>query len=144
MCNRFIESFVDKVIEKTDLENLDTKALIKVTKRCKAIIEKREKDLLAELEKIYKFDKYVIRGNSRNKVTINSSSERGFGFHYYNENINKYILLINNTLYNKFPTKEKLLDQLLLFIDLPHSKKLYDICLEKLNIMEELATITTF
>lgn len=43
MCNRFIETFVDKVIEKTNLEDFDTKELIKITKRCKAIIQKREK-----------------------------------------------------------------------------------------------------
>lgn len=105
---------------------------------------KTRKGLLEKLDKICTIDKYVIRTIYQNSVVINSS-ERSLRIYYRNDNTNfKYYLYINNKHYDKFLTRELLLNQLFHFIDLPCSQEVYNICLEKLNIIEELAIITQF
>lgn len=120
--------------------------------QCKTILEKREKDIIAELEKVYHLENYSIEKGHKNSINIeNHKNYRRKFILYYNhynatqqpwdrydhENRGAYRCYhASETLC--FLTKEELLNHLIFIAEIKDREKFYDICLQKINLIEEL------
>ena len=136
MCNRFIEDFVDKVIEKITLENLDTNILRNYRKKCDEIIKQREEEIITELRIEYRFGNYIVKLSSLDSINILLDDDQLIvGFCYYGSG--KYVVY-NYKKRFEFLTKEEGLNYMFTFIKGSDSQQFYDICLEKINLIEKL------
>ena len=156
MCKRFVEDLANKIIEKIDLETLETKKLRQTIGKCIIIIDQRQKDLNTELEKVYLLENYRISKGHKNSITIETLSQRSYLIHIYYNHCNKthgtHDSRISPNAYRfhsgnqteSFLTKEELLNHLIIKIEIKDKEKLYNICLKKINIVEELEINYTF
>lgn len=140
MCKRFIEDLANKIIEKIDLNTFETKKLLATIQECKNILYEREEELISKLEMVYHLEDYEIRRCYGNSANIKSSSGREFSFGYQFKCYIFYYSYPDKHRREKFSTKEELLNRLIIETQIKDSKKLYEICLEKINIIEELET----
>lgn len=146
MCKRFIEDLANKIIEKTNLETLDTEKLRQTMKKCKTIIDQREVDLNTELQKVHLLENYRISKGYKNSITIEILSKRSYLIHIYYNHYNKTQGIYDPNPYRfhsgnqteSFLTKEELLNYLIIKTEIKDKEKLYDICLKKINVIEEL------
>lgn len=144
MCKRFIEDLTNKIIEKQCLENLSLSELKEINKKCQMIIDKRKKILMDELVRAFMFENYhmtyLYKGiwiqllpHFKEIYAFSFSPKMG------NEDMNfkPYTLIVNEEKLS-FLTKEELLNYFIPIIDIKEKKQFYDICLQKINLLEDL------
>ena len=157
MCKRFIEDLSNKIIEKLDVETLDNKELKETIKKCKTILDQREEDLITELVKVYHLENCSIKRRGANSVQIFMNcypQSRNKKITFYYDHYNKthggthdwdgyvspkaYHCYEDHGQVISFLTKEELLNHLIKVTKIKDKDKLYEICLKKINLIEDL------
>ena len=133
MCQRFINDFTDKIVEKLYFEIADAKDL----KRIKEILLKRRDKSLEELSKEIIIGVYGIQGNNGNEIRICYKDLYLFSICYYINSTNNYALHLTGQSFKKHLTREEILK----FLDDTVPKEVYNICLNKLKLVEELDSL---
>ena len=133
MCQRFINDFTDKIVEKLYLEIADAKEL----KSIMEILLKRRNNSKKELEKEIVIDEYKIKGDD-NEIRLDYKDFYLFTIRYFRNSKTNYALHSSGEFLSKDITKKEILE----YADnIIVSKEVYNIFLNKLKLIEELDSL---
>lgn len=141
MCQRFIEDLANKIIEKTNLENLSITELKEINSQSQKLINERTTNIRDEMDKSYTVENYLILRDSylTLSITLMPSCQKQFSFGYSPspDKCNQKFFFFHKKTSLSFLTKEELVNHICLTINVEDKQTLYDICLKKITLLQD-------
>lgn len=139
MCKRFIEDLVNKIIEKTNLENLTITELKEINSQTHKLINERTIKIRGKMNKSYTVENYLIRRDSYVtwSIYLMPLCQIQFSFGKSPDKSNSKFLFYHEKTSLSFLTKEELVNHICLTINVEDKQTLYDICLKKISLLQD-------